>query len=199
MPSKDRPRRVPGLRPRSRWRRSSPRARGGDVSRRDLERVDAGATAVRCHTNYPFLMCQALARRIQIPAPSPRSAPSSRTVSPIGTTRDRTPKPRWDAEVVATAKPWPCTTRRDDRDTTPSHPRRTRPDVDTPEARRRLGLAEVRLAAARTRRLLRALVAALAAGHAPRRYARQDVRGQGLERLRGYFRKNAPPDLHHQA
>jgi squalene-hopene/tetraprenyl-beta-curcumene cyclase len=44
-----------------------------------------------------------------------------------------------------------------------------------------------------------ALVAALAAGHAPGNYAQSPAAKAGISRLRGYFAANAPPDLHHQA
>jgi len=43
-----------------------------------------------------------------------------------------------------------------------------------------------------------AIVAALGAGHAPGDYARSAPAQRGLERLRAYFRKTPPPDMHHQ-
>jgi squalene-hopene/tetraprenyl-beta-curcumene cyclase len=42
-----------------------------------------------------------------------------------------------------------------------------------------------------------AIVAALGAGHAPDGYARSLEARAGLARLRSYFARNAPPDLHH--
>jgi squalene-hopene/tetraprenyl-beta-curcumene cyclase len=44
-----------------------------------------------------------------------------------------------------------------------------------------------------------AVVAALGVGNAPEGYAATDKAKPGLERLRGYFRKVPPPDLHHKA
>jgi squalene-hopene/tetraprenyl-beta-curcumene cyclase len=43
-----------------------------------------------------------------------------------------------------------------------------------------------------------AVYAALGVGHAPERYAQSDVAKEGLARLKEYFRKNPPPDLHHK-
>ena len=43
-----------------------------------------------------------------------------------------------------------------------------------------------------------AIVAALDAGHAPGDYARSAPAPRGLERLRAYFHKTPPPDMHHQ-
>jgi squalene-hopene/tetraprenyl-beta-curcumene cyclase len=42
-----------------------------------------------------------------------------------------------------------------------------------------------------------AIVAAIGTGHAPEGYARSPGALAGLARLRGYFARNAPPDLHH--
>jgi squalene-hopene/tetraprenyl-beta-curcumene cyclase len=44
-----------------------------------------------------------------------------------------------------------------------------------------------------------ALFAALGIGHAPEGYAREKAIQPGVERLRGFFHKNQPPDLHHRA
>ena len=43
-----------------------------------------------------------------------------------------------------------------------------------------------------------AIVAALGAGYAPEGYAKGLSARTGLDRIRGYFQKNPPPDLHHQ-
>jgi squalene-hopene/tetraprenyl-beta-curcumene cyclase len=40
--------------------------------------------------------------------------------------------------------------------------------------------------------------AALGVGHAPGEYARSDEVKEGVARLKGYLRKNPPPDLHHK-
>jgi squalene-hopene/tetraprenyl-beta-curcumene cyclase len=42
-----------------------------------------------------------------------------------------------------------------------------------------------------------AVVAAIGAGHAPEDYAKSPAAQAGLTRLRGYFAENPPPDLHH--
>jgi squalene-hopene/tetraprenyl-beta-curcumene cyclase len=44
-----------------------------------------------------------------------------------------------------------------------------------------------------------AVYAALGVGHAPEGYAQSEGAKEGLSRLRGYLRKNPPPDLHHKA
>src|SRR5262249_11574558 len=44
-----------------------------------------------------------------------------------------------------------------------------------------------------------AVYAALGVGHAPEQYAQGEAARAGLARLRGYFRKNPPPNLHHKA
>jgi squalene-hopene/tetraprenyl-beta-curcumene cyclase len=44
-----------------------------------------------------------------------------------------------------------------------------------------------------------AVYAAMGVGFAPDAYARSDAAKDGLTKLRAYFRKNPPPDLHHRA
>ena len=43
-----------------------------------------------------------------------------------------------------------------------------------------------------------AVYAAVGVGHAPEDYAHSDAAKPGVERLKGYLRKNPPPDLHHK-
>jgi squalene-hopene/tetraprenyl-beta-curcumene cyclase len=43
-----------------------------------------------------------------------------------------------------------------------------------------------------------AVFAAIGIGHAPDNYVKSEQAVRGLHRLRGYFRKNPPPNLHHQ-
>ena len=43
-----------------------------------------------------------------------------------------------------------------------------------------------------------AVFAAIGIGHAPEGYARSEAAKEGLARLKQYFRKNPPPDLHHK-
>src|SRR4029077_6585268 len=43
-----------------------------------------------------------------------------------------------------------------------------------------------------------AVYAALGVGHAPEGYAHSEAGRVGVARLRGYLRKNPPPDLHHK-
>ena len=85
----------------------------------------------------------------------PRSASSSRGGSPTGTTPTPSSKPRWDTEVVATASALAI---HDAATTGTLHPT-TRKALDRmwtlAEARRGVGLAQVRLAPLRVRRLLR--------------------------------------------
>lgn len=44
-----------------------------------------------------------------------------------------------------------------------------------------------------------AVLAAVGVGHAPDGYARTDKAKEGLKKLRAYFAKNPPPNLHHKA
>lgn len=44
-----------------------------------------------------------------------------------------------------------------------------------------------------------AVLAAVGVGHAPENYARGDSARAGVEKLRAYFKKTAPPSLHHKA
>src|SRR5262249_44965195 len=44
-----------------------------------------------------------------------------------------------------------------------------------------------------------AVYAALGVGHGPEGYARSDEAKEGVARLKGYLRKNPPPDAHHKA
>jgi squalene-hopene/tetraprenyl-beta-curcumene cyclase len=44
-----------------------------------------------------------------------------------------------------------------------------------------------------------AVFAAAGVGHAPGDYAKSESAKEGVDRLRGYLRKNPPPDLHHTA
>jgi squalene-hopene/tetraprenyl-beta-curcumene cyclase len=43
-----------------------------------------------------------------------------------------------------------------------------------------------------------AVYAALGVGHAPERYAQSEAARKGLARIKSYFRKHPPPDLHHR-
>jgi squalene-hopene/tetraprenyl-beta-curcumene cyclase len=44
-----------------------------------------------------------------------------------------------------------------------------------------------------------AVYVAIGVGHAPENYAQTEAAKAGLEKLRGYFKKNPPPNLHHKA
>ena len=107
-----------------------------------------------CHTNYAYLIARPALKDGRLAARWPRSARSSRTGSRTGTTPRRRPsrvgrRGRGDGRGPGAQR------RGDDRQAPPADPPGPRPDLDAPEARRLLGLAQVRLAPLRARRLLR--------------------------------------------
>ena len=150
-----------------------------------------------CHTNYPYLMAR--------PAIKEYASPAMAEVRAFFETRanhwdDPAPdaKPRWDAEVVATAA---ALAMNDAATTGTLHPT-TRKALDR--------MWTVQKPAGGWDWIkcdwpphehddyFGAVVAALGAGHAPGGYARGPSARLGLDRLRGYFRANPPPDLHHR-
>jgi squalene-hopene/tetraprenyl-beta-curcumene cyclase len=150
-----------------------------------------------CHTNYPYLM----ARPILKEALSPDLA----EVRTFFETRvahwddpEKEAKPRWDTEVVATASFMAIN---DTHTTGKLHPL-TRQALDRmwtlqkPEGC--WNWLKCNWPPMEHDDYYGALVAALGVGHAPSNYAQSESAKKGLERLRAYFRKTAPPDMHHQ-
>jgi squalene-hopene/tetraprenyl-beta-curcumene cyclase len=150
-----------------------------------------------CHTNYPYLLARPSLAEYKSPAEAEiRKYFEQRVAHWDDAEKDA--KPRWDAEVVATAY---ALAMHDSATTGTLHPR-TRSALDRiwtlqkPEGCwdwLKCGWPPLE-----HDDYYGALVAALAVGHAPDGYANQESAAQGLERLRRYFQKTPPPDLHHQ-
>jgi squalene-hopene/tetraprenyl-beta-curcumene cyclase len=149
-----------------------------------------------CHTNYPYLMAR--------PALKGGDAPAMVEVRRFFEDRvahwdddGKAARPKWDAEVVATAaalaindaattgRLHPLTRKALDRTWTVQKPSGgfdwIKCDWPPYEHDDYFG----------------AIVAALGAGHAPDGYARSPAAQAGVARLRAYFAENPPPDLHH--
>ena len=149
-----------------------------------------------CHTNYPYLMARPTLKGPEAPAMTEvRRFFEDRVAGWDG--EDKEGKPKWDAEVVATAaalaindaattgRLHPLTRRALDRTWTLQKPAGgfdwLKCDWPPYEHDDYYG----------------AVVAALGAGHAPDGYARTPAAQAGIGRLRTYFDKTPPPDLHH--
>jgi len=146
-----------------------------------------------CHTNYPYLLSSV----------SLKGEPTAAFKEVLGFFEDRAAnwdkaKPRWDTEVIATAsflaltdasaggKPRPVTRQALDRMW-----KLQRPDgawnwlkCDWPPLEHDDYYG--------------ALVAALGVGAAGQEYAQSDTARVGVAKLRTYFNKTPPPDLHHR-
>jgi squalene-hopene/tetraprenyl-beta-curcumene cyclase len=151
-----------------------------------------------CHTNYPYLAARPLLKQPQAPAMvEVRRFFEDRVAH--WDDADKTAKPRWDAEVVATAealalndaatsgKLHPLTRKALDRIWTVQKPdggfdwlKCGWPPLENDD-------------------YFGAIIAALAVGNAPEGYAATAAAEPGLKRLRGYFANNPPLNLHHQA
>jgi squalene-hopene/tetraprenyl-beta-curcumene cyclase len=151
-----------------------------------------------CHTNYPYLAARPLLREPQSPAMAEVRRFFEERVAHWDDA-DKAAKPRWDAEVVATAealalndaatsgKLHPLTRRALDRIWTLQKPdggfnwlKCGWPPLENDD-------------------YYGAVVAAVATGQAPDGYAQTPAADAGLKRLQAYFAKNPPPNLHHQA
>jgi squalene-hopene/tetraprenyl-beta-curcumene cyclase len=150
-----------------------------------------------CHTNYPYLLARpSLGESKSAAQGEIRSYFENRVAHWDDENKDA--KPRWDAEVVATAH---ALAFHDAATTERLHPM-TRKALDRmwtlqkPEG----GWDWLKCGWPPLEHddYYGALVAALAVGHAPEDYAHGKSAEQGLKRLHGYFQKNSPPDLHHQ-
>ncbi|MGP0069749.1 MAG: prenyltransferase/squalene oxidase repeat-containing protein, partial [Isosphaeraceae bacterium] len=149
-----------------------------------------------CHTNYPYLMAR--------PALKEHAAPAMSEVRHFFEERvahwddnAKGSRPKWDAEVVATAaalaindaatsgKLHPLTRKALDRIWTLQKPNGgfdwLKCDWPPYEHDDYYG----------------AIVAALGVGQAPEQYVRSSTAAAGLTKLRSYFSHHAPPELHH--
>jgi squalene-hopene/tetraprenyl-beta-curcumene cyclase len=149
-----------------------------------------------CHTNYPYLIAR--------PALKDRDAPAMAEVRGFFEGRvahwddaEKAAKPRWDAEVVATAT---ALALNDAATTGRLHPL-TRKALDRTWTLQKPGggfdWLKCDWPPYEHDDYFGAIVAVLGAGHAPEGYSRSPAAQPGLERLRGYFARNPPPDLHH--
>jgi squalene-hopene/tetraprenyl-beta-curcumene cyclase len=150
-----------------------------------------------CHTNYPFLMARPMLREFASPALLEVRAFFEKRVAHWGDPEAEA-KPRWDAEVVSTAAALAIN---DAATTGALHPL-TRKALDRVWTLQKPNGGWEWLKCGwpplEHDDYYGALVVALGAGHAPDGYARGSLAQEGIERMRGYFRKTPPPDLHHQ-
>jgi squalene-hopene/tetraprenyl-beta-curcumene cyclase len=149
-----------------------------------------------CHTNYPYLMAR----------PTLKGADGPAMVEVRRFFEDRvahwdddknSARPRWDAEVVATAA---ALAFNDEATTGRLHPPTRRALDRTWTVQKPAGgfdWLKCDWPPYEHDDYYGAIVAALAAGHAPDGYARTPAAQAGVARLRTYFAENPPPDLHH--
>jgi len=149
-----------------------------------------------CHTNYPYLMA--------------RPAASAKGETPPGLAEVRkffedrvanweTAKPRWDTEVVATG----VTLAFNDAQTTGKLHPLTKKALDKMWSLQQKDGAWNWLKCSwppyEHDDYFGAVFAAVGVSIAPDNYAQTDSAKDGLARLRGYFKKTPPPDIHHKA
>ncbi len=150
-----------------------------------------------CHSNYPYLFAR--------PALADHPGPALAEVRAFFEQRvthwnddDPAAKPRWDAEVIATAT---ALALNDEATGDTLHPL-TRSALDRMWSLQKPDGGFVWLKCAwpplEHDDYYGALVAALGAGHAPGKYSQTPAAQTGLGRLRAYLAKNHAPDLHHQ-
>jgi squalene-hopene/tetraprenyl-beta-curcumene cyclase len=150
-----------------------------------------------CHTNYSYLVARPAIKETAPPALDEVRRFFEERVAHWGD-KDKAAKPRWDAEVVSTAE---ALALNDAATTGKLHPL-------TREALDRIWTLQKPDGSFEWLKCgwpplehddyYGAIVAALAAGHAPDGYAQSPAAKVGLARLRTYFAKNPAPDLHHQ-
>jgi len=151
-----------------------------------------------CHTNYPYLVARPTLREPAAPAMAEvRRFFEDRVAHWDDAGKEA--RPRWDAEVVSTAA---ALAMNDAATTGKLHPR-TRQALDRIWTVQRpdggFNWLKCDWPPYEYDDYHGAIVAALGAGHAPDRYAQTPAAQAGLQRLRAYFSKNPPPNLHHQA
>ncbi len=173
-------------------------ARAADYLDRVASEWTRGRDCGSCHTSYPYLIARpSLGEYKSSKEKEIRSFFENRVAHWDEKTEGA--KPRWDAEVVATAQ---ALAMHDAETTRRLHPL-TRNALDRmwklqkPDG----GWDWLKCGWPPFEHddYYGAIVAALAAGHAPEGYALEDAPRRGIEKLRGYLQKNPPPDLHHRA
>ncbi len=149
-----------------------------------------------CHTNYPYLFARPALKEYTSPAPAEIRGFFEDRVAHWDDTA-KAAKPRWDAEVVATAAALAV----NDAATTGKLHALTRQALDRvwkvqkPDGG--FNWLKCDWPPYEHDDYYGAIVAALGAGHAPDGYAQSPPAQAGLARLRDYFAHNPPPDLHH--
>jgi squalene-hopene/tetraprenyl-beta-curcumene cyclase len=150
-----------------------------------------------CHTNYPYLLARPVLKE---PASSAMAEVRRFFEERVAHWDDarKDAKPRWDAEVVSTAAALAF----NDAATTGSLHPLTKKALDRVWALQKpsggFDWLKCGWPPLEHDDYYGTLVAALGAGHAPGGYAQTPSAQTGLTRLRSYFAKNPPPDLHHQ-
>ena len=150
-----------------------------------------------CHTNYPYLIARPVLNESN-PAGLAEVRRFFEERVAHWDDKEKAAKPRWDAEVIATATALAL----NDAATTHTLNPQTRKALDRvwtlqkPDG----GFNWLKCAWPPLEHddYYGALVAALGAGHAPGNYSQTPAAKEGLARLREFFSKNPPPDLHHQ-
>jgi squalene-hopene/tetraprenyl-beta-curcumene cyclase len=150
-----------------------------------------------CHTNYPYLVARPVLKEPAAPAMAEIRRFFEERVAHWDDP-GKGAKPRWDAEVVATASALAM----NDAATTGKLHARSREALDRVWTVQRpdgsFDWLKCGWPPYEYDDYYGAIVAALGAGHAPEGYALTPGARAGLERLRAYFSKNPPPNLHHQ-
>lgn len=151
-----------------------------------------------CHTNYPYLMARPVLIDKDRPAPihdEIRQFFENR----VANWDDAKTKPRWDAEVVATAV---CLAINDANSTGKLHPL-TRQALDrmwtVQQKNGGFEWLKCKWPPMEHDDYFGACFAAVGVAAAPGDYAKSDNAQAGIAKLREYFKNNPPPDLHHKA
>jgi len=151
-----------------------------------------------CHTNYVYMMARPALREVPAPAMTKIRAFFENRVANWDNKSDKANKPRWDAEVVATA----VTLAFNDSQTTGKLHPLTRQALDRMWTLQKADGAWNWLKCGwppyEHDDYFGAVFAAVGVGFAPDGYARSPQAQTGLAKLRRYLQENAPPDLHHQ-
>lgn len=150
-----------------------------------------------CHTSYPYLIVRPLLKEGSSPGMSEVRAFFEKRIAHWDDGKSGS-KPKWDAEVISTAE---ALALNDALTTGTLHPltRRALDRVWTlQKANGGFEWLKCGWPPLEHDDYYGAIVAALGAGYAPEGYAQGPSAKAGLDRLRGYFRKTSPPDLHHQ-
>ncbi len=166
---------------------------------RALDRVAVAWTSERkcgtCHTNYPYLAARAKLGNLSDSYAQVRAFFEDRVAH--WDDAQAGARPRWDAEVIATAD----ALARSDLALGAGLHETTRRALDRMWTLQKAdgGFTWLKCGWPPLEHddYLGAIVAALAVGHAPGDYAHTPLARAGIERLKRYFAKNQAPDLHH--